>query len=91
MLQKIRTINQFQREPVTIIMVADTSGSMEEICTNKNSTEKMNFTRLDLVKHTMRTIIESLGENDYIGLVKFNGSAKALTNIVKLNETNKLF
>lgn len=88
-LQKIRTINQFQREPVTIIMVADTSGSMEEICTNKNSTEKMNFTRLDLVKHTMRTIIESLGENDYIGLVKFNGSAKALTNIVKLNETNK--
>ena len=90
-LQKIRTTKQFQREPVTIIMVADTSGSMEEICTNKNSTEKMNFTRLDLVKHTMRTIIESLGENDSLGLVSFNGSAKALTNIVKLNEINKKY
>lgn len=90
-MKKLFVEKTVQREPVTIIMVADTSGSMEEICTNKNSTEKMNFTRLDLVKHTMKTIIESLGENDSLGLVKFNNSAKALTNIVKLNETNKKY
>jgi hypothetical protein len=78
-----------QREPAMIIMIADTSGSMDEICSNKNSSEKMNFTRLDLVKHTMRTIIESLGEDDSLGLVQFNSSAKALTNIVNLTESNK--
>jgi uncharacterized protein YegL len=78
-----------KRDPVTLILIADTSGSMVEICNNSNSTEKMNFTRLDLVKHTLKTVTESLCEQDHVGLVEFNTSARALTHITPLNKVNK--
>lgn len=75
--------------PIHIIMIADTSGSMGEICDNSNVVEKIGFTRLDLVKHTMNTIVESLSSNDMIALVEFNSRAKALTNLVNLTDSNK--
>jgi hypothetical protein len=77
------------RAPITLILIADTSGSMAEICNNANSTEQMNFTRLDLVKHTLKTVTESLCEHDHLGLVEFNSSARALTSITPLNKINK--
>jgi hypothetical protein len=78
-----------KRDPITLILIADTSGSMVEICNNANSTERMNFTRLDLVKHTLKTVTESLCEHDHLGLVEFNSSARALTPITPLNKVNK--
>ncbi len=86
--------NQLNQESLssdgsTIIMVADTSGSMNEVCDNKNSSEVMGFTRLDLVKHTMNTLIESLEESDRVALVKFDSSATALTKIVNATHANK--
>jgi len=75
--------------PTNIIMIADTSGSMGETCDNHNQTEKMGFTRLDLVKHTMNTIVESLSPDDMISLVEFNYRAKALTKLVNASRTNK--
>jgi Mg-chelatase subunit ChlD len=86
--QEIDT-ESFEREPVTVIMIADTSGSMDEICSNKNSTEVINFTRLDLVKHTMKTIIESLSSKDEVAIVQFNSYASAVTNIVNGTKQNK--
>jgi Mg-chelatase subunit ChlD len=86
--QEIDT-ESFERDPVTVIMIADTSGSMDEICSNKNSTEVINFTRLDLVKHTMKTIIESLSSKDEVAIVQFNSSASAVTNIVNGTKQNK--
>jgi hypothetical protein len=77
------------RDPITIILIADTSGSMVEICNNSNSKEEMNFTRLDLVKHTLKTITESLCEHDNLALVEFNTAARALTNIIPVNRNNK--
>lgn len=75
--------------PTCIIMIADTSGSMGETCDNSNGVERMGFTRLDLVKHTMNTIVESLSSEDMIALVEFNSRAKALTRLVPSTNTNK--
>lgn len=77
------------REPVVIIAIADVSGSMDEICSNKNSTEAQNFTRLDLVKHTLNTIVNSLKSQDKLALIKFNNQATAITGIIPVNQTNK--
>jgi Mg-chelatase subunit ChlD len=85
----VETPKVLERNPITLILIADTSGSMQEVCDNSNSAEKMNFTRLDLVKHTLKTVTESLCEHDYLGLVEFNTSASALTRISPLNKVNK--
>lgn len=77
------------RDPVVIIAIADVSGSMDEICGNKNSTEAQNFTRLDLVKHTLNTIVHSLKAQDKLALIKFNNQATAITGIIPVNQTNK--
>ena len=80
---------KLDREPVNIIMVADVSGSMSSICDNKNSTESMNFTRLDLVRHTMNTIVESLTPYDNLGIIKFDSVARRLTNLIPVTPENK--
>ncbi len=77
------------RLPLNIIMVADVSGSMSEICRDKHITESINYTRLDLVKHTMRTIIESLTHHDKLSIIKFNNSAEILTGLIKVSKDNK--
>lgn len=88
-VEEVQEPTVLNRDPITIILIADTSGSMEEICNNANSKEVMNFTRLDLVKHTLKTITESLCEQDHLGLVEFNTAAKALTGIIPVNKKNK--
>ncbi len=67
------------RDPINIIMIADTSGSMNETCDITNVTEKLNLTRLDLVKHTMKTVIESLAPTDNLALISFSYNAKILS------------
>lgn len=75
--------------PISIIMIADTSGSMNDSCDNQNQSERLGFNRLDLVKHTMNTLIDSLSSNDSCALVKFNSRATALTSIVNATDSNK--
>lgn len=75
--------------PISLIMIADTSGSMGESCDNQNQSERLGFNRLDLVKHTMNTLVESLSPDDSVALVKFNSRATALTNIVNATDSNK--
>ncbi len=77
------------RLPLNIIMVADVSGSMSEICRDKNNTEDINYTRLDLVKHTMRTIIESLTPQDKLSIVTFNSRAEVLKGLINVSKDNK--
>ena len=88
-ITSVTSVEEINRDKVCIIMIPDTSGSMEEICLNKNLQEVLNYTRLDLVKHTMNTIIDSLSIHDEIAIVEFNTAAKALTGIIPVNQTNK--
>ena len=78
-----------KRDNITTIILADVSGSMQEICSNRNSGEETFYTRLDLVKHTINTIIESLTEDDHMGLIKFENCATPLCGIIPMNDQNK--
>ena len=49
-----------KRNRVAIICVLDISGSMDCEATQGQSTESDGFSRLDLVKHSVNTIIHSL-------------------------------
>ncbi len=88
--QPTNIITNIGREPINIIMIADTSGSMDETCDIANSTEKLNLTRLDLVKHTMKTVVESLAPTDNLALISFSFNAKILSNFGPIKDkTNK--
>lgn len=64
------------RKPVCIILVIDVSGSMSERATPFNpSGENDDFSRLDLVKHSIATIQKSLQPGDNIALVAFSSNA----------------
>ncbi len=80
-----------QHDPINLIVIADVSGSMQELCNNKNSTENTNYTRLDLVKQIIRLFIKFLNQNDKISLVEFNSTASVLTgsSLIPVNAANK--
>lgn len=44
--------------------------------TQGQSTESDGFSRLDLVKHSVNTIIHSLDEGDILGVVTFSNQAR---------------
>jgi hypothetical protein len=73
-----------------IIFVIDVSGSMNIIAsgTNENG-ECDDLSRLNLACHSILTIIESLTENDEIGIISFNHLANTELGMTKMNENGK--
>lgn len=72
---------------VLVLAILDTSGSMEESATNTNSAEGLNFTRLDLVQHSMRTVASMLNQKDntYMGIIKFSTNAERVLRPTLMN------
>ena len=62
---------------------------MNAIDSNNRTSESNIFTRLDLVKHSVRTVIEVLNENDSICLITFSNNAKVVLDITKMSESGK--
>lgn len=60
------------RKPSTFICAIDISGSMGEEATLKKGDEVDIFTRLDLVKHSIKTIIYMLNPDDNLCLIPFD-------------------
>ncbi|CAF1054349.1 unnamed protein product [Rotaria sordida] len=78
------------RSPCDICCVVDTSGSMSssaEMQNNKN--EHYGLSRLDLVKHALKTIINSLQDQDRLSLISFSDKAKTLFELTAMNEAGK--
>jgi len=62
-----------------IVLVLDVSGSMilaADPPDQRPDEEKSGYSRLDLVKHAASTILETLNENDRLGIVTFGNSAQ---------------
>lgn len=57
--------------------------------TQGQSTESDGFSRLDLVKHSVNTIIHSLDEDDILGIVTFSNNARVDLKLTKMNEHGK--
>jgi Mg-chelatase subunit ChlD len=79
-----------QRLPNGIVAVVDTSGSMGEEASVKNDTvEIVGFSRLDLVKHSLNTMVEVMNDNDVFAIVTFSSSAKVVLKPMKMNSMGK--
>lgn len=83
-LQFLNTSKKFNK----IIAVVDTSGSMNENADVPGS-ESSGLTRLDLVKHTLNTIVHSLSDNDMLCIIKFSDTATVVSDFVKLTRSGK--
>ena len=86
---KLQANDEPIRKATTCFFVIDTSGSMNAIETNNGTSESNIFTRLDLVKHSVRTVIEVLNDNDSICLITFSNDAKVVLDITKMTENGK--
>ncbi|KAL6612030.1 hypothetical protein LY90DRAFT_698277 [Neocallimastix californiae] len=63
--------------PVCIICVVDVSGSMSINCANNvENMESVYISRLELVKHSLKTIISTLRKSDIICIIEFNSDAR---------------
>ena len=62
--------------PVSLICVVDVSGSMNINCAgNVENMESVYISRLELVKHSLKTVISTLRKEDMICIIKFDSSA----------------
>jgi Mg-chelatase subunit ChlD len=77
------------RKPSVFVFVIDVSGSMNTNAAIDTSNESDGFTRLDLVKHSVRTVIEVLNDSDSICLITFSDNAKVVLDITKTNDFGK--
>jgi len=75
-----------KRMPVGLVAVIDVSGSMgEEASINNENIEFVGYSRLDLVKHSLITIVKSLKDTDVFGIVTFSDNSEVLLNPMKMN------
>jgi Mg-chelatase subunit ChlD len=73
-----------------IIGLIDISGSMGQSASiETDSGETHGFSRLDLVKHSLKTIINSVNENTSISLIKFSDTAQTVVDPIKMSSTQK--
>ena len=88
---RLKAEEQSLRKPSVFIFVLDVSGSMntEASTPNPQTGESDGFTRLDLVKHSVRTVIEVLTDSDSICLITFSDDAKVVLDITKTNDFGK--
>jgi len=64
-----------QRQPIVLLGILDKSGSMDESADLPGETESLGFTRLDLVKHAVRTLASILTDDDMFGIISFSTTA----------------
>ncbi|KAF4451452.1 Inter-alpha-trypsin inhibitor heavy chain H3 [Fusarium austroafricanum] len=76
--------------PCDIVLVIDVSGSMCAAApVPGEGDETTGLSVLDLTKHAALTIIESMNENDRLGIVTFARKARVLQALIPMNKANK--
>ena len=77
--------------PVDIVAVIDISGSMDtsaKIQQNGNYVD-IGFTILDVTKHALNTILESMKPSDRISIITFSNDAQTICDLTYINDSNK--
>jgi Mg-chelatase subunit ChlD len=77
--------------PSDIVLVIDVSGSMGDRAEapGLDASESAGLSVLDLVKHAAKTIIETLDDNDRLGIVTFCSRAQRVQDLIPMTSSNK--
>ncbi|EXJ74588.1 uncharacterized protein A1O5_02884 [Cladophialophora psammophila CBS 110553] len=83
-----------QRGTCDIVLVIDVSGSMSSAAPlpdaeDDNEREAAGLSVLDLVKHAARTILQTLGDGDRLGIVTFSDDAKVVQELTFMKPAEK--
>jgi hypothetical protein len=79
-----------ERTPVVLIAMIDVSGSMGGIAREESPGEEViGLSRLQLVQHALKTIVDTLGDHDQIALVTFSGAATLTLPATRLDSRGK--
>ena len=71
------------------ICLIDISGSMGCEASIENNNESHGFSRLDLVKHSLKTIISTANVTDYVSLITFSSSAQVIMDPLQMSSMNR--
>jgi hypothetical protein len=73
--------------PMDIVVVIDVSGSMDSPAYIEQDGKQVNvgLTLLDITKHSIKTVIESMKDNDRISIVSFSDTATVVCNLTEIN------
>jgi Mg-chelatase subunit ChlD len=87
---KLQANDEPKRKPSIFIFILDVSGSMDTQASPTNSQgETDGFSRLDLVKHSVRTVIEVLEPQDSISIITFSDDAKLKLDLTSMTDDGK--
>lgn len=76
------------RAPTAFIAVLDVSGSMCLPAAERNA-DNVSFSRLDLVKHSMATVVSMLEEQDALAIIPFHTSARIDLPVTTMNAAGR--
>jgi hypothetical protein len=83
------TVIQY-RLPLALIAMIDVSGSMwDNPCKTVRGMEEIDLSRLELVQHALKTIIEALGDTDEIVFITFHSCASICLPPTQMNAAGK--
>mmetsp|Transcript_2219 Transcript_2219/g.3609 ORF Transcript_2219/g.3609 Transcript_2219/m.3609 type:complete len:710 (+) Transcript_2219:57-2186(+) len=80
------------RLPVVVCCVVDVSSSMESEAVIKDAngkTESHGLSVLDLVKHSVKTIVNCLTHDDFVSIVSYSGKAEVVTALTRMDKKGK--
>lgn len=77
--------------PCDIVLVIDISGSMAAAAPvpGEDASEDTGLSVLDLTKHAARAIIETMDENDRLGIVTFSSRSQVVQKLLPMTAKNK--
>jgi len=81
--------SRLNRKPLILFALIDNSGSMALSCGEVKGTESDGYSRLDVVKHTLNTIITALTPEDQVCIIKFHTVAKIFHPLTYMSEQNQ--
>ncbi len=74
-----------ERKAHMLVCLLDVSGSMSGAASIEDTSESDGFSRLDLVKHSVRTIVHMLDSSDYLAIIAFSDKAKLTLEATKMD------
>ena len=85
---KVNATAEATRQPIELIAIVDNSGSMGEVA-DAEAAESFGYTRMDLVKHTLRTLAAVLQEKDTLSIVTYSTSARVVVTPTLMDRVGK--